>query len=319
MIQPVDIDVVYTWVNHLDPAWRDMYQRAVAERPTAPHEHESVDSISRFTNRDELYHSIQSLHRYAPWVRRIHVLTNCAAPIWASPFNNVHFVRHEQVFPDLADLPTFNSRAIETCLHRIPGLSDHFLYFNDDVFLLKPKLADDFFWGEAGVYLFPTRHLIPDVATDIQLRPADNRRINDANLIERDFGHRPQRKLHHAAFALNKHILTEIETKYENEVVETRRHRFRDQNDVGMATTLHAYYAESTGRGKQRNIMARYVDIGDPLFLLLVHPWSPLMRGKYDFLCLNEVGDVTHFRELRERVVAWVMKKLIGNGTLTSE
>lgn len=79
-----------------------------------------------------------------------------------------------------------------------------------------------------------------------------------------------------------------------------------------MATTLHAYYAAYTGRGSEGKMAVRYVDIGDPAFVLLVHPWSPLMRGKYDALCLNEVTGMRFGCALRDKIVGYVMRTVCG-------
>lgn len=80
-----------------------------------------------------------------------------------------------------------------------------------------------------------------------------------------------------------------------------------------MATTLHAYYALAQGIGVEQQITSRYVDIGDPLFVFLVHRWSPLMRGRYATLCLNEVTSLRHGKRLRDYVVRKTMTKLIMN------
>lgn len=308
----MDIDAVYTWVNHTDPQWQEMHRRASISRVKNKREHAGVDSVARYTSRNEIFYSIQSLRKYAPWIRKIYVLSNCQPLDWMQDIPNLVFVKHEDVFPDTRVLPTFNSRAIETVLHKIDGLSEWFLYCNDDFFLCNDVKPSDFFQENNGVYYFPTHNDIPDETPSMDRRPAENREINDSLLLRKSFGYHPKKKLHHAPFPLRRSFLTEIEERYNESVRQTRAHSFRDARDIGMSTTLHAYYAECTGRGRAKYIKARYVDIGDPLFLLLVHPFSPLMRGKYDFLCLNEVTSMKHFSGIRDRIISHIMEHLFG-------
>jgi hypothetical protein len=304
------VDVVYTWVNHRDSAWQALHRAATRERQVPAREHPSANDAARFTARNELYYSIASIRRHAPWIRHIYVVTNCQLPQWAENIRGLSRVGHEELFADLSNLPTFNSKAIESTLHRIDALSETFLYFNDDVFLCADVKPQDFFQADGTIHFFPSKHDIPYKAPADQLRPVDTGAINAARLLERDFGQLPRKKLHHAPCVLTKSMLRELASRYPDEVRKTRGHAFRHPDDIPMATTLHAYYAQYTGRGIPREIAARYIDIGDWRFLGLVHPWSPLMRGKYTTLCLNEVTDIHHFRGMRDRIVESVMSRL---------
>lgn len=105
---------------------------------------------------EELRYSLRSLWLYAPWVRNVYIVTNGQVPYWLDLSNpNVFIVTHGDIFPNRADLPVFSSPAIEVHLHRIPGLSDRFLYFNDDTMLGNVVWPDDFWSREGGqkVYL----------------------------------------------------------------------------------------------------------------------------------------------------------------------
>jgi len=106
---------------------------------------------SRFADRDQLRYSMRSLEKYAPWVRRVYLVTNGQIPHWLDlEHPRVSVVSHEEIFDDGDCLPPFSSPAIEANLHKIPGLSDRFLYFNDDFFLSKPVLPDDFYSSQSG-------------------------------------------------------------------------------------------------------------------------------------------------------------------------
>ncbi len=277
----MDIDVVYTWVNHTDATWQRIYETAVSETVFTRDTHRSATDLARFVARNELYYSVKSVLKHAPWVRNIYVVSNCALPDWTNAFEQITHVAHEEIFEGDNFLPTFNSHAIETVLHRIRGLSENFLYFNDDVFLCQDVNPRDFFWADGGVYYFPSKHDIPYEKIESLLRPVDSGAINAAALLFRDFGRKPMKKLHHSIFPHSKILLEEMEMRYGDEIQSTRSNRFRDPKDVAVATTLHAYYSDYVGRGREKRIAARYVDIGNPLFPLLLNPLSPLMRGKY--------------------------------------
>jgi len=163
------MDVVYTWVNGSDSEWLKLMlshrrtwdaEHGGGEAPppplpnsTAP---ESVSSLNRYRDNDELRYSLRSLFKYAPWIRRVHLITNGQVPSWLDLSHpRVHLVTHADIFPNPDHLPVFSSPSIEVHLHRIPGLSNRFIYFNDDVFLGSDTWPDDFFTHASGqkVYL----------------------------------------------------------------------------------------------------------------------------------------------------------------------
>lgn len=120
-----------------------------------PKESDDV-SRSRFVDNGELRYSLRSVERYAPWVRNIYIVTNGQVPNWLNVNHpRIHIIRHEDIFLDKSHLPTFSSPAIESHLHRIPGLSKKFIYLNDDVMFGNEIWPDDFYTQGSGqkVYL----------------------------------------------------------------------------------------------------------------------------------------------------------------------
>ena len=307
----MEVDVVYTWVNHQDAAWQRLYEKAASTLPQDGSIHRSAKTIARFQNRNELLFSINSVKKYAPWVRHIYVVTNCALPRELIDDEQVTKVSHEEIFPDPGVLPNFNSRAIETNLHHVDGLSEHFLYFNDDFFLCRPVSRDDFFSPDGKIFVFPSKHDMPYEKTGV-LSPFEHGALNACRLVTEDTGYVPQKRLHHAPYVLTRGSLYELESKYQALIDATRTHKFRDNSDIPLATSLHAYYAVAHQRGELKEIPCRYVDIGDPLFLLLVHRFSPLRRGKYMVFCMNEITEIRRFAKLRDRVVARLLENMFG-------
>ncbi|XP_049638759.1 N-acetylglucosamine-1-phosphotransferase subunits alpha/beta [Suncus etruscus] len=113
-------------------------------------------SASRFEDNEELRYSLRSIEKHAPWVRNIFIVTNGQIPSWLNLDNpRVKIVTHQDVFRNLSHLPTFSSPAIESHIHRIEGLSQKFIYLNDDVMFGKDVWPDDFYSHSKGqkVYL----------------------------------------------------------------------------------------------------------------------------------------------------------------------
>lgn len=136
------IDFVIPWVDGSDPEWlkeRNYY----AEQEGIPSVIDNSDT--RFRDWDTLKYLFRSIEMYTPWVRKIHFITCGHLPEWMNPeAEKLHIVRHSDYMPE-EYLPTFSSHAIELNIHRIKGLADHFVYFNDDILVLKPLKRTDFF------------------------------------------------------------------------------------------------------------------------------------------------------------------------------
>ncbi|XP_077995035.1 N-acetylglucosamine-1-phosphotransferase subunits alpha/beta-like [Glandiceps talaboti] len=119
------------------------------------HQNEDI-AANRFEDNEELRYSLRSIERFAPWVRHVFIVTNGQIPSWLnldSP--RLTIVTHEDIFANSSHLPTFGSPAIESHLHSIPGLSQKFIYLNDDVMFGKEVWPDDFYTHSRGqkVYL----------------------------------------------------------------------------------------------------------------------------------------------------------------------
>lgn len=113
-------------------------------------------SSNRFRDNQELRYSLRSLFAFAPWIRQVYIVTNGQIPNWLNLNHpRLHVITHSTIFPNQSHLPTFSSPAIESHLIDIPGLSDHFIYFNDDVMLGNTVWPEDWFSPTSGqkVYL----------------------------------------------------------------------------------------------------------------------------------------------------------------------
>lgn len=151
---PEPIDLVYTWVNGTD-------ERLLEQMSQYTNDHEMHSN--RFSDNNELMYSLRSIEKFAPWVRHIYIVTNGQIPSWLNLENpRISVVPHSDIVqPEMADvaLPTFSSMAIEMMLHRIPNLSERFIYMNDDIFLGHPLYLEDMRSEQKGIYVLPTMEL----------------------------------------------------------------------------------------------------------------------------------------------------------------
>lgn len=132
------IDIVIPWVDGSDPAWQTERNRY---RPTVV----SDNSDARYREWGLFQYWFRSIEKYAPWVRTVHLVTWGHLPPWLNTAHpKLHIVNHKDYIPE-EYLPTFSSHVIELNMHRIPGLADHFIYFNDDVYLSSETKEEDFF------------------------------------------------------------------------------------------------------------------------------------------------------------------------------
>ena len=132
-----DIDFVITWVDGNDPAWKAEREKYISGNDDA--------TEVRFRDWGLLRYWFRCVEKFAPWVRKIHFVTCGQLPDWLNTEHpKLNCVNHKDFIPEQY-LPTFNSRAIEVFLHNIPGLAEQFVYFNDDMFIVKPVKPEYFF------------------------------------------------------------------------------------------------------------------------------------------------------------------------------
>ena len=135
----MDIDLVVLWVDGNDPVWQA--EKAKYQGRTL----DESNSVNRFRDWGLMPYWFRAVEKFAPWVRKIHFVTCGHVPAFLNLAHpKLHHVKHTDFLPAEA-LPTFSSHAIEMSIHRIPGLAEHFVYFNDDMFLIRPVPETAFF------------------------------------------------------------------------------------------------------------------------------------------------------------------------------
>lgn len=268
------IDAVYTWVNHADADWQAMWCDAFPDEDFDP---------DRYTNNDELRYSLRSLHKYAPWLNKIYVVSNCNQPDWLRSDNKIVWVNHETIFPDPSVLPNFNSHAIEACLHRIPDLSENFIYLNDDFVLGQPCLPTDFFdeIGRSLAYFEPygmAGEAITEESPDYLIAASNSCRILNS-IYPRYY---PKNLHRHVPYCLKKSILEELELKFPEEFAITRASKRRSVTDINLTSFLYHHYAYASGKAVKADapgIIIRPTNIAKVV---------SKERYKYKLICFND-------------------------------
>lgn len=236
------IDIVYTWVNASDPEWRKMIG--------AYREQDEID-LDRYAQIDELKYSLRSIFTFAPWLRRVHIFTNCAAPEWFIESDRVKWVQHEHVISDRY-LPLFNSHSIEMFLHEIPELADQYIYFNDDVFASYFLRPQDFFtpYGQS-ISRMETHGSTPHFSDLVESGAAlewQSAALNCSELFNNWIGVFPTNLHRHTPHAFCKSTYAALVQQFPAAAELTRNSRFRAATDYSFTSFLYHHYALATGK-----------------------------------------------------------------------
>ena len=163
-----EIDVVIAWVDGNDPAHKRKINPFL---PSDKQRSDDVDGETRYRSEGEIFYSVASVLRFAPFVRKIFIVTDEQNPHLDDflrvnfPDNNIpiEIIDHKVIFRGYEQyLPVFNSLSVEACIHRIPDLSENYVYFNDDFFLIRPIEESDWFVDDKIVAYGYWRNMLLD-------------------------------------------------------------------------------------------------------------------------------------------------------------
>ena len=287
LLQHLDpVDVVYTWVDGSDPAWRKRRDAALREGEGAPL-HDLAANESRFTSRDELRYSLRSLEMYAPWVRRVFLVTDDQVPAWLDVDHpRLSVVSHADLFGSRGRLPTFNSHAIESQLHHIDGLAENYLYLNDDFFFGRPVEPSLFMLGNGLPKIFFSSVKVtpgPLRASDLPITSAAK---NNRDLLTDKFGRTTLHRFQHAPYSLRRSVMYALGYLFAEEFDATASAPFRSPTDLSVSASLGLAYSYLVGKAVPGRLRHLYADLArdetpDRLALLLA-------RRDRDVFCVND-------------------------------
>lgn len=309
LIHEVDfpIDVVYTWVDGSDREWQRSKSKALHLSDTDSHIQNAVDE-ARFADHDELRYSLRSIEQYAPWVNKVWIVTADQTPEWLDTSNpRVEIVSHEQIWPDVHGLPSFNSHAIEANINRIPGLSEHYLYFNDDFLFGRPVRPETFYHGNGTSKLFESRAHVDFTAVDDLDNASTIAAKNARSIIESTFGKTYSRKFFHVPTPIVKSVLADAEERFPEVFKVTRAAAFRQSTDIAAVGSFYFNWAHAAGKAVSGRISYAYIDPataqGRKRFA------AAIARRQFDTICIND-GSTEETPEERIETDKFIRKSL---------
>ena len=226
------IDAVITWVDGSEPN----YQRKLKEHLS------NNDKIKRqYLQANEINLCVASIVKYAPFIRKIFIVTDKQSPNLDSVKHivskeKIEIVDHEEIFRDNIEfLPTFNIRSIDALLFRIKDLSEKFIYFNDDMFLVKKTNPEDWFVGDKAVLTGnwvktynkkPIKIISQKIKSFFNMRPSFNasqsKAANIAGFNSKYF------KSYHCGRPQIKSVIKDFYNKNPEKLVDQIKYKFRD-------------------------------------------------------------------------------------------
>lgn len=307
------IDFVLTYLDSNDIEWQK-------QRNTYKYGENADVNPNRYRDWNNLRYFFRSIDKYAPWVRKIHVVTWGHIPEWLNTDNpKINIVKHEDYIPN-EWLPTFSSRCIDMNLHRIPDLAEQFVYFNDDMFLTAPTKPEDFFVNGLpcdSAVLSPqafkmtdgiSMHIAPIVGSAVINKHFSKKEVLKKNFgkwINLKYGKELFRTLtlisypHFVGFR-NLHIPYSYLKKTYNDVWKiepellkaSSEHRFREVNDLNH--WIFTYWQLATGKFVPRKTSfgtcCQLRDYNDAKKLA-----DNIRNHKYKVICANDAVDECEF------------------------
>ncbi|HEY9425229.1 MAG TPA: stealth family protein, partial [Microterricola sp.] len=299
-----DVDLVFSWVDGSSAE----FQAQRAKRMQSYVVGEGDDSAARFRQIDELKYALRSVYLFAPWVRRIFIATDSPVPAWLGEHPRVTVVRSEEFFQNPDALPTHNSHAVESQLHHIPGIAQHFLYSNDDMFFGRP-LSPELFFSPGGVTKFV------EAGTRIGLGESNPSRSGHDNaarvnrrLLKQRFGKVTTRHLEHCAAPLRRDVLDTMEREFPEDFARTAASQFRSATDISVTNSFYHYYALMAGHAVIQS-QARVKYIETTLRSALPAMDRLVKRRDQDMFCLNDGSNPEISDETRTAAVTEFLEK----------
>lgn len=299
-MEKMDVDLVYLWVDGNDPVWQAKH-RAFTGNMAMDSE---INCRGRYANNDELKYSLRSVEMYAPWIRKIFIVTDNQFPEWLDTSNpKIQIVDHTEIMPK-ESLPCFNSSLIEHFLYRIPGLAEHFLFSNDDMFINQEVSVSDFFTSDGfPIVRFtrkPFRRLRWFWRVKVRGKQLNNYRkmlIRSSQLVHKKYGKYYTGMPHHNIDAyLKSDYQRIIEVVMCNEFSANNKNRLRNDNDVHRSVLSYAALAENRGQlcyvTRKKSM---YMKIENDKAYELLRKWNPM------FFCMNDSQTPTDNDRMKER------------------
>lgn len=313
------IDFVVTWVDGSDPSWIEKKNKYSIQ---AGSHKKSMSSEKAYRDWGTFKYWFRGVEKFAPWVNHIYLVTDNQVPTWLSTKSTkLTVVDHRDFIPN-EYLPTFNSNAIEANIHRIKGLSEHFVIFNDDTYLTSTVKPDDFFNSDGlPKYKAAINPIVPE------RYGTANFQVNDMEIINNYFSKKEIIKkakifsykqgiknlsrsilyVHskfffgfyedHLVFPVLKSTIEKIWDIEKTAMKTTSKNKFRSKTDTNL--WLFKYWLIASGsysirNGKLGKLFS--LDSADD------NLWNLITSGKYKIMCINDGFNIENERDIQEKL-----------------
>ncbi len=307
------IDFVIPWVDGNDPKWLDEFNKYA---PT----NKILNTKDRYKDWDNLQYIFRAFEQFTPWVNKIYFVTWGHFPKWLNTNHpKLVIVKHED-YMDKKYLPTFSSHPIEINFHRIKGMSEKFVYFNDDTFILKPMKKEDFFKNDLPVDMAISSIMHEGLIQHIVM--------NDIDLINKNFNRHVGKKLtkrgiikknllkwfhpnygfssfpsllllywktftgfkdYHHPHSYLKSTFEEVWLKEKENLEKTSESKFRDNEDINQY--LFRYWQLVSGKFYPAKVSSfvkkrKHIELRTKEDCVIAS--RDILSGNYDMYCLND-------------------------------
>lgn len=316
----MDIDFVLTWVDMDDPAWKKEFLKY--SQRTENEENGVTDA--RFRDYGFLKYWFRGVEKFAPWVRKIHFITSGQRPEWLDVNNpKLNLVDHKDYIPEKF-LPTYNSVVIERYMHLIPGLADHFVYFNDDFYIINSISPERFFLNglprDIATFLYNPSwsQWYRRIKNNIRII---NRHFDKKEVMDRDhdkwfdpsYGSRARwnyllkfynkfitLRVPHNAQPYLKQTFYEVWNAEGEELTATSVNRFRASNDY----TPELFRTWQICRGNFEPFNTYSDTKMFPLMIRSKQAIRAIREQKYSLICLNDNKHIRNYNEVMKEIAA---------------
>lgn len=332
----MDIDVVIPWVDPTDKEWQASKNKFLEDL-----NNDKVDnSENRFRDWDNFKYVFRGIDKFMPWVHKIYLITCGQVPDWMNKEadDRLVIVNHSDYIPK-EYLPTFSSHPIELNLHRIKELSEHFIYLNDDYFVINETSPEDFF-----VDGLPCDYALEDPITPDHKDIFNNILINNMVLLNSHYDRRmvlkEQKKkfysmcdkkafitnmcfrplkrnhffgLHYSHLASNilKSTIEKVWTENMEILEATSSHKFRNADDVNQFIFKNEQYVTGKFHPYNINRFGRAIQLDDTIEGAVEDVCRTITDSSYKMICINDCN-IEDFDNTRTKINA-ALEKILPN------
>ncbi len=332
----MDIDVVIPWVDPTDKEWQASKNKILKDL-----NNDKVDnSENRFRDWDNFKYVFRGIDKFMPWVHKIYLITCGQVPDWMNKEadDRIVIVNHSDYIPK-EYLPTFSSHPIELNLHRIKELSEHFIYLNDDYFVINETSPEDFF-----IDGLPCDYALEDPITPDHKDIFNNILINNMVLLNSHYDRRTvlkeQKKkfysmcdkkafvtnmcfrplkrnhffgLHYSHLASNilKSTIEKVWTENREILEATSSHKFRNADDVNQFIFKNEQYVTGKFHPYNINRFGRAIQLDDTIEGAVEDVCRTITDSSYKMICINDCN-IEDFDNTRTKINA-ALEKILPN------